>query len=224
VFSLRNGIYLVKDCIEGQGRHQLDIAWHLGPDLEPIKPGVFKAQRQNAGLAILDANPPEWSKVIEPSFWSPAYGQKRPVKVLLYSANAPLPSTICFLLVTLKGMFSESGSFIRLNHSEHGSSVSAYRFDEEGQEHTFLFGKAGNDWKYEAFSSDAEFVCLSRVKSETAGRIILVNGSRIQVEGAPELLFKRRTDWGEIAWGEDHVETCSSDPGALDAAFVRPVR
>ncbi|HEV2395666.1 MAG TPA: alginate lyase family protein [Candidatus Sulfotelmatobacter sp.] len=215
VFSLRNGIFLVRDCIKGKGRHHLDVAWHLGQDMESVKPGIFKANGQSSGLAILDAEPSRWSKKIEPSFWSPAYGQKQPTKVLVHSTDSELPSTICFLLVTLKGAYAQAGSFVRLNHPEHGLPVSAYRFQEEVQEHTFLFGKAGNPWRYEAVSSDAEFVSLTTATSGTAGRIILVNGSRVRVQGAPELVFKRSVEWGEIAWREDYVEVHSSDPGAI---------
>src|SRR5579863_159894 len=34
VLSLRNGMYLVRDRVEGAGRHQLDISWHLAQEMQ----------------------------------------------------------------------------------------------------------------------------------------------------------------------------------------------
>ena len=53
VLSLKNGIYLVRDLVEGQGRHQLNIAWHLGQEMQLVEENVYrvKAELSDASAA-----------------------------------------------------------------------------------------------------------------------------------------------------------------------------
>jgi hypothetical protein len=176
------------------------------------------------GLAILDADAGDWRKEMQPSFWSPAYGRKLPATSLVYSTQTQTPSTICFLLVTLEKAVAGTGSFIRLNHPEQDSSVSAYGFTRETEEHRFYFAEAGKVWQFGAMSSNAEFVCFSKTGPNMKGKLILVNGSYARVGENLELRCKRPVAWAEVTWADGQVEFRSSDPQALDQDLLPVVR
>src|SRR5258708_30054542 len=53
VFSLKNGVYPVRDLGEGHGHHQLDIAWHLGQEMQLVEEHVFRVKGASQGLALL---------------------------------------------------------------------------------------------------------------------------------------------------------------------------
>ena len=81
IVSLRNGIYLVRDVVEGQGKHRLDIPWHLGQDLQLVEEGLFRVKGASQGLALLPAQGHGWAQEVRRESWSPAYGQKAPMTV-----------------------------------------------------------------------------------------------------------------------------------------------
>jgi hypothetical protein len=53
VLSLKNGVYLVRDVVEGQGKHQLDIAWHLEQDLEFTRENAFRVKERDRAWRFL---------------------------------------------------------------------------------------------------------------------------------------------------------------------------
>ena len=216
VLSLKNGMYLVRDRAEGAGRHQLEIAWHLGQDLQLVTEGVYRAKGASQGLALLPADGYGWAHEISKESWSPVYGQTAPMTVATFSKSADLPDDFAVLLVALEEARERPGVFARIGEHNADSLVVAYRFAGADYDLSFLFSEAGKIWREGPVSSDAEFVCWSRSLNDSAQRLILVNGSRGEVEGGPTLHFKRTVSWGEIVMEGDRREIFTSDPDALD--------
>jgi hypothetical protein len=212
VVSLKNGVYLVRDVVEGQGKHQLDISWHLGQDLQLIGPNVFRAKGAPQGLALLPAQGHGWAEEVRQEACSPVYGQKAPMTVVNFGTIATVPAEFATLLVVLGNADRSPGSFVRIVVRRPDSEVSAYRFSSDEAEYSFWFSEPGKPWQQGAISSDAGFVFWSQKPSK---RLILCNGSYAAVEGGWELRCRREVSWGEVVLERDRRTVLSSDPGAV---------
>jgi hypothetical protein len=210
--SLKNGMYLVRDVVEGQGQHQLDISWHLGQDLELLRENIFRVKGALPGLAILPAQGDGWAKEVRNGVWSPAYGQKAPISVVNFSATMTAPVEFAVLLVVLEDTGRNLGSFTRIAARPGDSGVSEYRYSSEDAEYSFLFGSPGKPWRRGGVSSDAGFVCWSPKQNQA---LILCNGGYAAIEGGPTLRFRREVSWGEVVMEGDWRTVSSSDPEAV---------
>jgi len=141
VVSLKNGMYLVRDLVEGQGRHQLDLAWHLGQEMQLVEENVFRVKGASQGLALLPMQGSGWAEEVRKDSWSPAYGQKAPMTVVNFSTNTEVPAEFAVLLVTLEEAHRKPGTFARIDLKESHSSIRAYRYIGEAAEYTFCFGE-----------------------------------------------------------------------------------
>jgi hypothetical protein len=223
IFSLRRNMYLVHDAIEGTGRHKLEIFWHLGPDLNLIAEGLFRMRRASAGMALLPAGQ-GWAEELRRDSWSPAYGKKANATVAVFSTESEVPRDFGAMLVALKEALQGPGRLMRIG-SDRALSTVGYRYVGDSEEDVFLFGRSdtgqrgegrgGEGWQAAGVSSDAEFVCWSRIKNDHS-QLILVNGSHAEVENGPRLRFKRSVTWGELILRDNRREIFSSDPDAIE--------
>lgn len=216
VLSLKNGVYLVRDLVQGQGRHQLDIAWHLGQEMQLVEESVFRVKGASQGVALLPVQGSGWAEEVRKDSWSPAYGQKAPMTVVNFNTNTEVPAEFAVLLVTLEEAHRKPGTFARIEVKEPHSSVRAYRYTSEAGEHTFFFAERGKPWRHGGVSSDSEFCCWSRMHRSSAQRLILVDGSHAEVDGGPVLRYTRPVSWGEVTLEEGQEETFSSAPEAVE--------
>jgi hypothetical protein len=216
VVSLKNGMYLVRDLVEGQGRHQLDLAWHLGQEMQLVEENVFRVKGASHGLALLPVQGSGWAEEVRKDSWSPAYGQKAPMTVVTFSTAMDVPAEFAILLVTLEEAHGKPGTFARIDVKGSHSSVRVYRYTGEAGEYTFCFGERGKPWRQGNVSSDAEFCCWSRMHGSAAQGLILVNGSHAEIEGGPELRYGRSVSWGEVTLEENQKQVFSSEPGAVE--------
>ena len=213
VLSLQNGVYLIRDVLNGQGKHQLDISWHLGQDLQLVKENVFRVKGASQGMALLPAQGHGWAEEVRKEYCSPAYGQKAPMTVLNFGTTATVPQEFAMLVVTLEEAHQSPGSFVRIPGQKAEPAVSAYSYSSEQTEYSFLFAEAGKPWRHGAVSSDAGFVCWSR---KPVDLLILASGTYAAIDGGPELRFRRPVSWGEQA-GQT---VFSSDPEAAQKEAV----
>jgi hypothetical protein len=221
VFSLRNGIYLVRDVVTGQGKRRLDIAWHLGHDLQPADEGGFKVEGTTQSLLLLPADGHGWVEEVRRENWSPAYGQKGTAAAVNFSADASLPAEFAVMLVTLNGGAegkSAEGSrgamsFARMDSASGDAGVVGYRYAGEGVHYSFIVGQGGKSWRMGAVSSDAEFVCAKRASGNE--QLMFCGGSYASVEGGLELRCTRSIDWAEVTVKAGARNVFSSDPSAI---------
>ena len=213
VFSLRNGLYLIRDVVEGHGTHKLDLAWHLAPELQKTDKSTFGITGSPHRLSILPLQGYGWKEELHEGTWSPCYGQKAPALVLTYSAEVSLPTEFAVLIMAL----SESqkvGSFTRMPDYA-GAEVHGYRYSETDSEYSFAFGKAGEPWRKDIFSSDAEFVCLRKTSGGEV-HLMLCGGTYIEVDGGAQLRCIRPVAWAELVLKSGERAVFSSDLPALD--------
>jgi hypothetical protein len=221
VLSLKNGVYLVRDLVEGKGKHRLDISWHLSNDLQLVEENVFRVKSGSHGLAILPAQAsglgePAWMQEVRKECWSPVYGKKAPMTVLNLSINTVLPAEYACLLVTLEEVHGKAGAFARMSCQQPDSPLDAYRYESPKGKYLFYFGRRGERWRQDPLSSDAEFVCWRRTPGSAHERLIFGNGSYVAIDRGPELWFKRKVSWAEAVFGEGEIKMFSSDPEAVE--------
>jgi hypothetical protein len=46
--------------------------------------------------------------------------------------------------------------------------------------------------------------------------VILVNGSNVEIDGGPELRYRRTVSWGEVTLEENQRQIFSSEPEAVE--------
>ena len=217
VISLRNGVYLIRDVVEGQGKHQLDISWHLGQDLQLVKENLFRVKGASHGLALLPAQGHGWAEEVRKEYCSPAYGQKAPMIMLNFSTTAVMPQEFSVLLVTLEEAHQIPGSFVRIAGQKAEDLVSAYHYSSENAKYSFFFAQPGKPWRQGPVTSDAGFVCWSE---SPVDRLIVCNGSYAAIDGGAELRFRRPVSWGEVLQESTGQTVFSSDPEAVQKEAV----
>jgi len=220
--SLRNGVYLVRDVITGEGKHRLDLAWHLAPEMQLVAEGIFRVKGASQGLALLPAKGHGWAEEVVRESCSPAYGQKAPMTTVSYGIETTLPAEFGTLLVTLEEVHGNVASFARIESGAENPGVSGYGFTFEGIEYSFVFGERGKAWQKGLISSDAEFVCRMR-NAGGAEQLTLCGGSYAQINSGPELRCTREVEWAELRVEAGERVVHSSDIQAIaDDAETAP--
>ena len=218
VFSLKNGLYLVRDIVEGSGRHRLDISWHLGPGMQSLGQNIFRARDASLGLALVPVQGHNWEEEVRIEAWSPVYGQKAPMTALNFGTTRDVPAEFVTVLTTIPATHASAGSFTPIGEKKSGSPVSAYRYAAEEGEYSFFFGEPGKLWRENGVSSDAEFVCWKRSAEKAGHLLILCSGSYTEIEGGPKVRCKKAVRWCELGLQSGHRAVSSSDPDAVNPA------
>jgi hypothetical protein len=221
VLSLRNGIYFIRDRVEGQGTHRIEISWHLAPEMQLVEDGVFRVKAASQGLALIPAEGHGWAVEVSRQSCSPVYGQKSPMTVLTFSTTAKVPRTFCCAIVTLQEALGSPGTLTRIDEPQVEGDVDAYRYLGATEEHSFFFREDGKAWRSNGISSDAEFffrTCSQKTRSQKEGdeRFILVNGSNAEIDNGPVLHLKRSVVWGQLNLKDGEQQIFSSEPEAMD--------
>ncbi len=218
VISLKNGICLVRDVVEGQGRHRLDISWHLGADMQQLEANVFRVQGEQQGLAIVPLEGSGWEQELRKQAWSPVYGQKAPATVLNLGTVADVPAEFACVLVTLADARPAARSLTRIAANDSGAAVTAYRYAEEGRECFFFFATPKRPWRQDLVLSDAEFVCWCRSTGSSDHLLLMSNGSYTEITGGPELRCQQAVRWAELVVQDGRRSLRSSNPEAATGA------
>jgi hypothetical protein len=221
VFSLKNGMYFVRDRVEGLGRHHLESSWHLGPEMQLVEDGVFRAKGASGGLALILASGLGWAQEVSRQSWSQTYGEKAPATVVTFSKTADVPDESCVCLVGLEEARERPGIFNRIGESNPQSAVSLYSyigvgFTRNEEKLSLFFGEAGKLWREGSVSSDAAFVCWIESQDEKKQQLILVDGTHAEVDKGPSVHFKRAVSWAELKITGNRREIFSSDDDAVD--------
>lgn len=215
VLSLKNGMYLIRDVVESRGRHQIEISWHLGPELQLVEEGVFRVKGASHGLALLPIDGHGWAQEVHRQSWSPVYGQKASTTAIKFSKRLDGSDDFAVLLVALEEVRERPGTLVRTGGDKAESTVTAYRYSNAEREWQFFFADAEKRWRKGSISSDAEFVCWSRSLNDSDQQLILANGSDAALDSGPALRSKGKVSWAELVMHGDHKEMFSSDPESL---------
>jgi len=217
VVSLKSGLYLVRDLVEGKGRHRLDISWHLGQDMQLVEQNVFRVKGASLGLALLPVHGHGWAEEVRKQAWSPVYGQKSPMTVLNFGTMADVPAEFAFMLTVLEEVHPGRRSFTQVSAQGANSTMRAYKYSGDGGEYAFFFAEPGKPWQQDLVSSNAEFVCWSRTPGNPDHVLIQCNGSYTEIVGGPELRCRKPVRWCELVVQGGQRSVKSSDPDEVEA-------
>ena len=237
ILSLKNGLYLLRDTVEGEGRHRLEVSWHLAEGMQMVEENVFRVKGASQGLAIIPSEDSGWTQEVSKQSWSPAYGRKAPMTVVTFATTAELGATssasLVTLLVALDIASGKPGSFATFGSEQSGtaatgdanSTVQAFRYASESGEYVFCFGVTGKLWRHGPISSDAELVCWSQLRGGEVQRLMFVNGRRAEIAGGIGLRLRREVTWAEVTVDESGRQIVSSElePDEDEPAVLSPV-
>jgi hypothetical protein len=209
VVALRSGIFLVRDWVEGDGEHRLELSWRLAPDLQMEQENLFRFKNSSLGLAMLPAQDHVWSEEVDKGVWSPAYGSERRTTVLKFGRTCQLPAEFAMLWVPLPEAAVIPGKFQSFRPEGATDFVHAYCYETQQSDHRFFFARAGSAWSCGPIASDAEFVCVTTGKLSRTTGMILCNGSYLEAEGNRILSAARPVTRWEMVNGETPQVYCS---------------
>jgi hypothetical protein len=209
VLALRSGIFLVRDLAEGQGEHRLDISWHLAPVLQLQQEHLYRLKNSTQGLVLLPVQKHGWAEDVHEAPWSPVYGQRRKTTVLNFGAKVSLPTEFVSILAPVQDAYGAPGTLTRFESPEATSFVRAYRYQADGGECQFFFGRKERPWKSGTVSSDAELICLSSAAGTAEPEIVMCNGSYLEISGTRVLRMKRVVARCELIGGKARQVSCS---------------
>ncbi|HZQ95049.1 MAG TPA: alginate lyase family protein [Candidatus Sulfotelmatobacter sp.] len=210
VLHAKDSFWLVRDLAEGDGVHQLDIIWHMGPALRPesSRQHVFSDDRHS--LAVLAAEADGWSQSVSREYWSPAYGQKAGASVLTFGARVELPADFATIVKANERAALDVGEFVRINSSK-GETASGYRYSNSSQEHAFFFAGRQRSWNVDAWASDAEVLWCSWEREKERYSVVLCNGSYADSSGRRVLTCGKRVSYAEVVSSGGKVEIFSPE-------------
>ena len=200
----------MRDLALGQGEYDLDLGWHIAPQLQAPDGNKDFFVGDHAGLRIVTLEGHGWSRAVEEFPHSPVYGQQQKHNALHFATKTELPAEFVTLLLPSAGDSHDEHNLTSM--AAESSPVVAYRYRTAGQEHSFFFGQ-GEPWKLQDWSSDAEFLYVRQAGSALA-EIICCNASFVERGTRKLLTAKRPVLRCEISAG-DPLEVVSSDPEAV---------
>ncbi len=215
VFSLKSEFCLVRDRAEGRGLRQLDIFWHLNPELfsRAENPDTFLQPDGLSGLRIITAGD-GWSRQLARAWWSPAYGIKKPAPVLHLSRMATLPAECVTLVIPLVRGNLQPGELTRFEPQSASESVYRYSYSMAEKEHGVIFA-VGRPWSSGDWSGDGEFFYWRRNRGSAPWSIIMCNGTYLELAGKRLFSCSRPVLRCEIIRTSEKMHILCSDNEAL---------
>jgi len=183
VFSLKSRFWLVRDLLLGTGSHQIDLFWHLAPELLPRagKTENFIDPGGERGLRILAVGPSGCSRTVDEGEWSPAYGRRQPCQTLHLSAVSELPAELVTLLIPLASSVSDASRLEKIQSSSK-EQVSAFRYQTEVEEHCIFFGR-GEVWTLADWTTDAKFLYWGASRDQSRFSLICCSFTFVEAKG-----------------------------------------
>ncbi len=221
VFHRKDGFWLVWDVAEGFGKHQLNIAWHLGPTLSYSTPEQSSFISQGENLALLTAETRDWQRSLGREDWSPAYGSRESSNVVHCTANVNLPADFATVIRVRKNSEIETGKLVKTGEFSSGSGC-GYRYTYSEQEHRlFLSHHNSGSWTAGGWASDANFLYCSIDREKEEYLLVLSNCTYVDAGGRRVLTCSQPVSYVEVISSRKKVEIHSSD--AKSVILQQPV-
>ena len=192
VFFRKPKFWLVRDLMLGTGKHQVELRWHLHPELSPGKQteDPFFRSGGNSGIAIFSPEGHSWSKTVDQGIWSAAYGSKQSATEVRFTTAATLPAEFAVLLAPTSELPEGGNVCGRLSQFFPSAGVSVYRFTNESEEHEFVFADK-KSWIFGEWKGDAEFLYSERTRGKL-NLLIFFNASEVEFRGNKILSSPKR--------------------------------
>jgi len=215
VFHRKGVFWLVRDVVEGNGRHEIELAWQVGAGLsqESADADVFAGEGER--LAILTAEGYGWSRRLVYENWSPVYGRAEPAPVLRFVADQALPAEFVTILIASSqadGDRSQDDMGRLVCISKVGAGTpSVFRYVRQREDHQFVFAREAEPWGQGPWASDAGFLYSHH---DSAGRLcslVLCAGTYADFEGSRVVSCERRVSYAEVMRTNDCFTLFSSE-------------
>jgi hypothetical protein len=215
VFHRKELFWFVLDVAEGSGVHQLDISWHLGPNMVPAASNQIVFSDDRATLAFVTSESHGWSQSVRRDYASPVYGYRQRASVVTFGTTVELPTDFATILVANENVEAAFGRLVRLNSSI-PESVRNYSYSNLRQEHSFFFAARPGPWTAGVWASDADFLYWAHDREKEQYMLVLCNGSYADAGGRRVLSCGRRVGYAEVVVSNGKAEVFSSDPGLVE--------
>jgi hypothetical protein len=197
VFFRKPKFWLVRDQMHGNGEHRLALHWHLHPELS-----------LETNTIALFAPHGQGSRSVERGPWSSAYGMKDLATTIRFTAISTLPAEFATLLMPVGLSSRNADAHGKLEVVPSPERMTVYRFAQGQDEHFFIFGP-NEDWAFQEWKSDAEFMCCSSVDGNL-NLLVLCNISHLEFRGSTVVSSPARTPRCEILYSEANLQVISS--------------
>ena len=207
VFHRKNNFWLVRDVASGEGKHQLELSWHLGPRLAPMsaRDYVFGSGQASLGLVTLEGH--GWSQSAQRGIWSPAYGCQERTTVVTFGKVAELRAEF----VTLLQAEAVAGTGRLEKLPAVSSAIHGYRYARENEEHYIYFSETAGPWNAGDWASDAYFLYWSYNRSRAERSLIFCGGSRVDFAGQRVVACDAPLEFIEVTESTGTAELNASD-------------
>ncbi len=185
VFRLMSSFWLIRDVLQGAGRHHLEASWHFAPGSISTIPGGVKFVGDNeADLALLFSANQNYSQRILEGWYSPVYGRKELSPILQLSTDTQLPAEFVTLLIPAPRVNASAGVLHALEGERSGVGTRAYRFSTSGKaNYLFFFANAPGPWEIGSWASDAQFLFCAADADDEPRHIVICDGTFVEVSG-----------------------------------------
>jgi hypothetical protein len=212
VFFRKPKFWLVRDLMLGTGNHQLDLRWHLNPELSSSNTveGQFISSGKSGGLSLFSPERQTWSHTVERGPWSLAYGMKEPATEVRFTTVTTLPAEFATLLAPLGMSPEDTDTQARLMRISSSPRLSVYRFIDSREEHCFIFSQ-DKSWTFQEWKSDAEFLYCSSTNRKL-NLLVFCNGTYVEFRGNRIVSSPKRALYCEIIHSHGKTQVvCSED-------------
>ena len=212
VFFRKTRFWLVRDLLLGNGKHEVDLHWHLSPELLPSNTaeGQFSFSGKSGGVVLFFAEGQLWSKAVVQGAWSSVYGIEQPAKVVQFTNATTLPTEFATLLVPIGSSPEKVDAQAMLTQVFPSHGVSAYRFIENQDDHCFVFAQ-DTSWTFDEWKSDAEFLYFYNTNGKL-NLLVFCNGTHIDFCGQSIVSSRKRVSRCEIMFIDGQTQVvCPED-------------
>jgi len=206
VFHRKRHFWLVRDVATGEGTHQLEVSWRLGPMLSPTSAKDYVFGTGSESLGLITAEGHGWSQSAQRGIWSPVYGRQERTMVVTFGKVAELPAEFVTLLLP-----NANERIGRLERMPSNTRVRAYRYTRDKEEHGFFFGDQGKAWATGDWGSDAYFVYSAYNRDREQRSLIMCGGSYADLRGRRVVTGDGLLDFIEVTETAGKTEFFSPD-------------
>jgi len=202
VFHSKPNFWLIRDVLEGEGVHCLEVSWHFGPgSLFPIPGGAMFLSGEHAALAVLIASSQDCSWETTQGWYSPIYGRKEPSPILRVGSRTELPIEFAALLIPIAKADAAQGLLQQFEPTHKGVPVRAYRYSAADVANYMFFADVAGTWQVGPWVSDARFLFCSTRGEENVRQLAVYDGSYVELSGRQ--VFKSEVPLMRGEWRPD---------------------
>jgi hypothetical protein len=238
VLKIAGGLWLVRDVVNGQREHELEVHWHFAPGLIVRDAGAgqlsITVAEDPAGefeLSLMVPRETVWQlgTEITQSLISPAYGALQSAPLVRSRARVALPAETATLLQAARALGLRGTDQPRL-HAVRLPAVQGYHLDHADEavgsreaSHAFFFAQGLEPWSFGSWSSDAQ-VLYCRTENGKAAQLVAIGGTHVNWQGQP--LLQATQAAGFFEWRRRDGSPLNPAPGGFSVtswfeAFTR---